>query len=117
MDYLFFALLFGLIIGLAWKTLLNETKISLSDISNNAIIDENKAQDIVSVMYGASQSGRKSAKFTISYPSQDAYIANITYIKRKIKSIFFRRHQGRCRSIGIQGNCRSNYYYILGVGD
>ena len=87
MDYLFFALLFGLIIGLAWKTLLNETKISLSDISNNAIIDENKAQDIVSVMYGASQSGRKSAKFTI-YPSQDAYIANITYIKRKIKSIF-----------------------------
>ena len=88
MDYLFFALLFGLIIGLAWKTLLNETKISLSYISNNAIIDDNKAQDIVSAMYGASQAGRKSAKFTISYPSQDAYIANIQYIKRKIKSIF-----------------------------
>ena len=88
MEYLLLAIVFVLILYVTWKTIVEESKISLSDISDNALIDYNNAQKIILTMIKFSKSGKKSAKFKISYPSQTAYMKNIECIKRMIEDNF-----------------------------
>lgn len=88
MVYLSLVLPFGLMFWLAWSIFKDERKVSLSDISNNAIIDYDGAQQFITAMLGSSKSGKKSAKFTTSYPSQNAYKKNIAYIKVIIEDNF-----------------------------
>lgn len=79
---------FGFMLYIAWQILLDENKVSLSDISDNALIDYNNADKIILTMLESSKSGKKSVKFKISYPSQNAYMKNIEYIKEVIKDNF-----------------------------
>ena len=73
---------------LAWSIFKDESKVSLSDISNNALIDYNGAQKLITVMLESSKAGKKSVKFKVSYPSQIAYKKNIAYIKVIIEDNF-----------------------------
>lgn len=73
---------------LAWSIFKDESKVSLSDISNNAIIDYNGAQKLIIAMLESSKAGKKSVKFKVSYPSQNAYMKNIEYIKEVIEDNF-----------------------------
>ena len=88
MEYVLLAIVFILIFYIAWQTIVEESKISLSDISDNALIDYNNAQEIILTMIKFSKSGKKSAEFKISYPSQKAYMKNIECIKRMIEDNF-----------------------------
>nr|DAR48283.1 MAG TPA: hypothetical protein [Caudoviricetes sp.] len=88
MEYILMFMPFGLMFWLAWSILKDESKVSLSDISDNALIDYNNADKIVLTMLESSKSGKKSVKFKISYPSQNAYMKNIEYIKEVIEDNF-----------------------------
>lgn len=88
MEYVLLVIVFILILYITWQTIVEESKISLSDISDNALIDYNNAQDIILTMIKFSKSGKKSAKFKISYPSQKAYMKNIGCIKKMIEENF-----------------------------
>lgn len=88
MKYILMFIPFGLMFWLAWSIFKDESKVSLSDISNNALIDYNNADKIVLTMLESSKSGKKSVKFKISYPSQNAYMKNIEYIKEVIEDNF-----------------------------
>lgn len=88
MVYLSLVLPFGLMFWLVWSTFKDERKVSLSDISNNALIDYDGAQKLITLMLEYSKDGKKSVKFIKSYPNQIAYKKNIAYIKVIIEDNF-----------------------------
>lgn len=90
MEYVLLIIFFFAILWLTAKILFSHEgeRVSLSEISDKAIIDYNKAKKVILTMYERSKSGNKSVTFTTSYPSQDAYMKNIEYIKEMIKENF-----------------------------